>query len=143
MAPGPENPQLDKDLTIRRQGRLFGLFWAILLVFGSIWAFWHDGPDEKQKAKAQGLAYQILEIRRKSLQASREAAGHPLASPASRSPASTSQHALVQEGRIGKASDGKPYFYRLQDEPKYWIVEVWAESRPDHKTEVRIHKDQL
>lgn len=130
MPIGSENIQSDKELTPRARARVWSLILGLCLVIGPVWATWRRGPDERQVAKAQGIAYQILEIRRKSLQA------HP-----NRGPASVGS--FVGEGRIGKAPDGKPYFYQVQEDPTHWAIQVWSESDADHKTEVRIHKDQL
>ena len=136
MNNGFENRQSDKELTPRSKARLWSLVLGLCLVIGPVWASWRKGPDERQVAKAQGIAYQVLEIRRKSIQSQ-----SPSESLPSRGPASA--NTFAGEGRIGKAPDGKPYFYQVQEEPTHWAIYVWSESDSEHKTEVRIHKDQL
>ncbi|MFN7727689.1 MAG: hypothetical protein ACK5P7_00885 [Bdellovibrio sp.] len=136
MNNGFENRQLDKEVTSKYKARLGSLVLGLCLVIGPVWATWRSGPDERQIAKAQGIAYQVLEIRRKSLQSERLSEGLP-----SRGPASASS--FTGEGRIGKAPDGKPYFYQVHEDSTHWAISVWSEADSEHKTEVRIHKDQL
>lgn len=83
---------------------------------------------QRQRARIESLAYQVLEIRRQALKNDR-------------GPASESH--FEGAGRVGTDSDGKPYFYDLNDENQSWVVRIWSEKDPQDPTEVRIQKDQL
>lgn len=109
------------------------LFVIIISLFiGGLWVYLNSGPDEKEFAKAQGIAYQILEIRRKALIE---------AGLNSRGPASVVE--FTNEGRIGKSADGSPYHYSFKEQDQEWIVQIWPESNNSNKTEVRIRRDRL
>ena len=120
--------QSDKELSRK--------LWSTIAVLGIIvgalvWAFGNPHASiasERQKRRAEGLAYQAFEIRRQALKASR-------------GPASVTS--MQGEGQVGTSPDGKPYSYRILDENANWVVKLWSESSPKEQTEVRIRKDQL
>jgi hypothetical protein len=122
------NSQLDKELSKRLWGSLSALVLGATLFLWPLWGFKTNINASQQKAKAESLAYQVLEIRKKAVSAKR-------------GPASVNE--FQGEGLVGQGSNGGPYHYRVFEEGDSWVVSVWSSSAPNEPTEVRIHKDQL
>lgn len=99
----------------------------LIFILAVGWTAWKNGQDDRSQAKIQGLAYQVLEIRRKSLQY----------------PRGVASESFVGQGRIGLAADGQPFHYKLSEDGSTWVVSIWTESDPNSKTEVRIQQDRL
>lgn len=101
----------------------------LLIVCGLIMApVWNGSPnenDEKAMRRAEGLAYQVMDI-------------HKAAQKNSRTPASSSN-----DGHIGMDPWGQPYRYRVlknvakttNENPKYNVV-VWS-SGPNKRADTR------
>ena len=105
-----------------------GIVLSLVLIFLPLFVLLRDEPDEREEARAQAVAYQVVEIRRKTLQNN------------NREPASTPM-VFQNSGRLGKDLEGRPFFYQLDEQSSDLVVKVWTEARPEHATEVRIRKD--
>src|SRR4051812_22936819 len=103
----------ESDKQLRQS--IWGIIVAVFAVFVLVILFFvvprPSADAERQRIQAEGVAYQVFEIRKQALKTSR-------------GPASTL--AAQGDGQIGEAPDGKPYFYQILEKESDWVVKIWT-----------------